>query len=312
MNTNQGNPNYQGYPLESGNDEDGHLDRYMGHIEYGSELNGALGGTMGGEFSRRHNHPQRRATPDPDDDPDSDEDADVEGDPEPSPDSAQDADPESQATMRQFPGDEAHPSDEPQSDSEPDPELEPLLLPEPLVMVEPVIDSDSPQRVAEERPEAPHKPTRFDAGTGQGTEHPPRHEGKFQERPILDGSTQNYRSEATVPNPSRGQADPATVTKQPALNSIRTDRWLISGCIATIIVTVVLLALAQWSPVLCISGVLFAVACLIGMILVRVSRMGLKLRLRVDALLLAAIWLASLTVFIIVLTTSADEIWGGI
>lgn len=177
---------------------------------------------------------------------------------------------------------------------------------------EPVIDPDSSRRLADELPEPAHPATEFDAGTGQGTVSGPPRGTELQQRPILDGSTQDDIAEATVPNPYRGQYDPATIGRQPALNSVRTDRWMITGVIATVLVSIVLFLLLPYDPLWCGIGILVAVAGLVGMGVVRLSGLPLTQRLRADAVLLAIIWLVPLAIFIAVLVTSSDEIWNRI
>lgn len=58
--------------------------------------------------------------------------------------------------------------------------------------------------------ETPHPATRYDAGNGQGTIHAWPH-GKTQDRPVLDGSTQDREIEAEVDNPWRGIDDPGLI-----------------------------------------------------------------------------------------------------
>ncbi len=175
--------------------------------------------------------------------------------------------------------------------------------------IEPAVDPDSKDRMAEELPEPPHPATRLDAGTGQGTVSGPPRDSEFQERPILDGSTQGAMTEASVPNPHRGQTDPALEWRQPAVNSASTNRWLFSGIIAFVVVAVVLFVLYPWDPVWCSIGIGFALVALLVMIGVRATRLRLKVRLRVEAALLALIWLVPLAIIFTVLGTSADEIW---
>ncbi len=175
--------------------------------------------------------------------------------------------------------------------------------------IEPEIDPDSDKRLLEELPETAHTATRFDAGTGQGTVSGPPKGVDFQERPILDGSTQDPVAESSVPNPHRGQDDPAAMKRQPALNSTNTNRWLIASVIAAAVMTVVLLVLMPWNPLWCGIGVTVALVGVLAMLAVRASRIGLKARLRIDAVLMAIVWLVPLAIFIVVLLTSADEIW---
>ncbi|CAG7620350.1 hypothetical protein ACFPZL_08365 [Leucobacter soli] len=55
----------------------------------------------------------------------------------------------------------------------------------------------------------PHPATRYEAGNGQGTTRAWAHEGKTQDHPILDGSTQSAEAERDVDNPWRGIDDPS-------------------------------------------------------------------------------------------------------
>jgi len=170
-------------------------------------------------------------------------------------------------------------------------------------------DADSGERLAEEILEKPHEATRFSAPNGMGTSHGAPHDIKFLERPILDGASQSRISEASVPNPYRGKADPATVAEQPALTSARTSRWLIAACIAATVVTVLLLLLARWNPVWCGVGIVFALVGLLLMLVVRASGLERRRRLRLEATLMGAIWIVPLAIFVAVLGTSADRIW---
>lgn len=174
--------------------------------------------------------------------------------------------------------------------------------------IEPSVDPDSQELLAEELPEPPHPATEFDAGTGQGTVHPPR-TGRLQQRPILDGSTQDSVTESTVPNPHRGQEDPAMMKRQPALNSSSTDRWLVASVIAAAVMCAALLWLLPYNEVWCGIGIIVALVGVIAMLVLRLTRIGLKARLRIDAVLMALVWLVPLAVFIAVLITSSDEIW---
>lgn len=176
--------------------------------------------------------------------------------------------------------------------------------------IEPAVNPDSPRREHEQMPEPPHPATHFDAGTGQGTVTGPPHDSPLQERPILDGSTQNYVAEATVPNPNRGENDPAQMKHQPALNATNTNRWLFAAVTAAAIMTIVLLLLMPWSPVWCGIGITVALVGVLAMLTVRASRIGRTGRLRIDAVLLAIVWLVPLAIFIFVLLTSAASIWG--
>lgn len=175
--------------------------------------------------------------------------------------------------------------------------------------IEPAVDPDSQERLAEEIPEPPHTASRFDAGTGQGTVTGPDYGEALQERPILDGSTQNDFTESTVPNPHRGQVDPAAVHHQPALNSTSTNRWLIASTIAAVIVSGVLLLLLRFDPLWCGIGIIVALVGLLLVLGVRMSRIGRRARLRIEAVLLAIIWLVPLAIIVSVLVASADEIW---
>lgn len=59
----------------------------------------------------------------------------------------------------------------------------------------------------------------------------PPYEYELQERPILDGSTMSPEAEASVPNPSRGETDPAAMHRQPALHTTNTNRLLFASTI---------------------------------------------------------------------------------
>lgn len=175
--------------------------------------------------------------------------------------------------------------------------------------VEPVIDPDSAEREHEEIRERPHGPSRFDAGTGQGTvSGPPKHTD-LQERPILDGSTQSDAVEASVPNPYRGQADPAQMKRQPALNSTSTDRWLFAGMVAYVLLAIALVALSRWDAFWCGVGLAVGLLGLVAMLIVRATGIRRPLRLRIDAVLLTVIWLVPLAIILTVMISRADQIW---
>lgn len=174
--------------------------------------------------------------------------------------------------------------------------------------VEPAMDPDSGERVRAERADPPHGPSRLDAGTGQGTVTGPPHT-EFQERPILDGSTQSAEAEASVPNPYRGQSDPAGIHRQPALNSTNTNRWLFAAIVAYVILGAALVALARWDAVWCGIGLAVGLLGLLGMLVVRASGLRRPARLRVDAVLLTVIWLVPLAVILSVMIGRSDQIW---
>lgn len=174
--------------------------------------------------------------------------------------------------------------------------------------VEPRIDPDSQERLAEELPEAPYPASRYDAGTGQGTVSGPPYGEELQERPILDGSTQDRVAEASVPNPYRGQEDPALVHRQPALNTSSTSRWMIASAVAAVVVTIPLLLLSPWNPLWCGIGIFIALIGLLAMLVVRSTGLRTKTRLRLDAALMAMIWLVPLAILLVVLFTSIDRI----
>lgn len=174
---------------------------------------------------------------------------------------------------------------------------------------EPEVDPDSPERLTEERPDAPHDATRFEAPAGHGTADGPPYGQEFQERPVLDGSTQSDEAEASVPNPHRGQADPATIARQPALNSTRSSRWLVASCVAAVILVLGLLLLARWEPVWCGVGVVVALVALVLMLVLRASRMEQRSKLRAAAVLMAVLWLVPLAVILSVLVGRREEIW---
>lgn len=175
--------------------------------------------------------------------------------------------------------------------------------------VEPAIDADSPERLDEEILEVPHEATHFDAGTGGGTVSGVNDDAATQDRPLLDGSTMSPITERTVPNPYRGVEDPATITRQPALNSTSTNRWLFSGVVATALMSLVLLLLAQYNPLPTSIAIVIALAAMLLMLLVRLTGIETKLRLRFDAILLAVIWLVPLSVIVTTLITYRDLIW---
>lgn len=177
------------------------------------------------------------------------------------------------------------------------------------VPIEPPVDTDSISLLANEQHDRPHEATRFDAGTGQGTVHGFPKGPSAQERPILDGSTESPSAEASTPNPNRGESDPALVTHQPALTSANSMRWIISGIIAAVLLGTVLLFLARWDPVWSGVGITVALVGLLAMHAVRLTRLGQRARLRVDALLMAVVWLVPLAIIVTVLVTHADEIW---
>lgn len=210
---------------------------------------------------------------------------------------------------RRAPSDDGERRSPAHGDPVPEPDPEPLLDPVPEPDPEPPLDPDSKERLLEESPELPHAASRFDAGTGQGTVSGPSKDQAFQDRPILDGSTQGPAAEASVPNPHRGQSDPATIGRQPALNSTKTDRWLISSTLAAAVVTAVLL-LAQFDPVWSGVGIVVALVGLLAMLVVRISKLGRRPRLRTMAVLLAVTWLVPLAVIITIMIGRADQIWG--
>lgn len=175
-------------------------------------------------------------------------------------------------------------------------------------VLEPEIDPDSGLRIAEEHPDPPHTATRFDAGTGQGTVSESHYGDKTLDHPVLDGSTMSPEAEASVPNPSRGESDPATMHNQPALHTTSTTRWLFSSAIAGVFVVVILLLLAPFSPVWCGVGVAVALVALLAVLAVRASRIRRPARLYIEAVLLMIIWLVPLIIIITVLVTAADDI----
>lgn len=184
-------------------------------------------------------------------------------------------------------------------------DIEPVADP----VLEPIMDVDAGERVAEERPDPPHPASRFDAGTGQGTVSGPRWDTELLEHPVLDGSTQSAEAEASVPNPYRGRNDPALVRLQPALNNTSTRRWLYSGIVAFFLLGVALILLSPWDPLWCGIGLAVGFLGLLGMVLVRASKIVQPARLRLDAVLLAIIWLVPLAIVLTVMIGHADEIW---
>lgn len=177
---------------------------------------------------------------------------------------------------------------------------------------DPSVDADSEERLAEEVLDPPHGPSRFEAPNGQGTSDGPPYEQELQERPVLDGATQSPEAEASVPNPYRGVADPARITRQPALHSTKPDRWLIAGVIAGTILVVFLLVIASWDPFWCGLGVIFALVMLLAMLGTRASRLERGAKLRVEAVLMAFLCIVPLAIGISVLVSHAREIWPSI
>lgn len=175
--------------------------------------------------------------------------------------------------------------------------------------LEPPVDPDSAQREQEEVFDPPHGPSRFDAGTGQGTVTGPPKDTRFQERPILDGSTQSSAVEASVPNPYRGQDDPAQMKRQPALNSTNTNRWLFAAIVAYVLLAAALVALSRWDPVWCGIGLAVGLFGLVAMLIVRATGLRRPARLRVDAVLLAVVWLVPLAIILSVMIGRSDQIW---
>lgn len=173
----------------------------------------------------------------------------------------------------------------------------------------PEVYPDPRDSAVEEHLDPPHGATRFEAPAGHGTAEGPPYGQQFQERPVLDGSTQSSGAEAATPNPYRGQEDPATMARQPALNTTSTTRWLIASVIAAVILVVTLLLLSPWNPVWCGVGVTFALVGVLAMLVVRATRMPRKPRLRLEAVLMALVWLVPLAIIVTVVITSADEIW---
>ncbi len=75
-------------------------------------------------------------------------------------------------------------------------------------------------------------------------------------------------------------------------------------------IVLLLLLLMPWSPVWCGIGITIALVGVLAMLAVRASRIGRAARLRIDAVLLAIVWLVPLAIFIFVLLASAASIWG--
>ena len=174
---------------------------------------------------------------------------------------------------------------------------------------EPRIAPDSKKRLAEEHPDPPHAASRFEASDGAGTVSGPPHDRPLQEHPVLDGSTESAEAEATTPNPTRGLSDPAMVTRQPALNTTGTNRWLIAGNLAAVILVGVLLLLARFDPVLTGIGIVITLLLLMLMLVERARSVRLGRKLKSEAILLWVLWLAPLAIILIVMLRSADEIW---
>lgn len=141
-----------------------------------------------------------------------------------------------------------------------------------------------------------HEESEFEAPSGHATSDGPPLDGGELHHPILDGSTQSDLAEASAPNPHRGQTDPALVTHQPALNRTSSIRWIIAGAVALVVVSVVLIALYEWSPLWCTVGIGFAALCFIGMFVIRQISMTQRARLRTDAILLGLLWVVPLAI----------------
>lgn len=113
---------------------------------------------------------------------------------------------------------------------------------------------------------------------------------------VLEGADLSPSEEARVANPYRGMVDPAVVRKQPALNFTSSTRFLIAGVVAAAVVSAVLLALFAWNAAWATFGIAFAITALAVMWILRAVDMQQKMRLRTDALLLAAIWTVPLAI----------------
>lgn len=158
-------------------------------------------------------------------------------------------------------------------------------------------------------PDPVRPPSRFDAGSGQGTVTGNPFKGmKYQEHPLLDGSTMSHEAEALVVNPHRGEESPARELKQEALTTASTTRYLMSGIVAAILITVALLFLLQWEPVLSGIGILVVLFGLFAMLIVRGTHRSRPTRLRIEASILTVMWVAPITLGIIALVRSLDEI----
>lgn len=175
--------------------------------------------------------------------------------------------------------------------------------------IEPEVDPDSSELLAEEHLDPAHGPSRFDAGTGQGTVDGPPYDREFQERPILDGSTLSAEAEASVPNPHRGESDPALIHRQPALNTTSTNRWIYSGIVAYLVVGAVLIALFRWDPLWCSIGLAVGLLALAAMLIVRATKLERPARLWVDAALMAVLWLVPLAIIVSIMIGRSEQIW---
>jgi len=158
-------------------------------------------------------------------------------------------------------------------------------------------------------PDPVRPPSRFDAGSGQGTATGNPFKGlKYQEHPLLDGSTMSHEAEALVVNPHRGEENPARELRQQALTTASTTRYLMSGIVAAILITAALLFLLQWEPVLSGIGILVVLFGLLGMLIVRGIHRPRPTRLRIEATILTVMWIVPITLGIIALVRSLDEI----
>ena len=174
---------------------------------------------------------------------------------------------------------------------------------------EPVIAPDSKRLLENELHDRPHAASRFEASDGAGTvSGPPRGE-RLQEHPVLDGSTESAEAEASTPNPTRGMSDPAMVSRQPSLTSSGTNRWLLAGNVAAVLMVTVLLLLARFAPLLTGIGIVATLVLLMLMLVVRARSVRLGTKLKEEALLLWLLWVVPLAIVGVVLFQSAAVIW---
>ncbi|MFC4223033.1 hypothetical protein [Lysinibacter cavernae] len=94
--------------------------------------------------------------------------------------------------------------------------------------------------------------------------------------------------------------DPAREWKQPAVTTSSGHGWLIAGVFAVIISIVVLGWLSQLQPGPAVLGIALVIALFIGMVVVRMTVTGLRVRLVVLAILLGLMWLIAIAAALII------------
>lgn len=159
--------------------------------------------------------------------------------------------------------------------------------------------------------EPPHHSDRFDAGTGQGTVKGFGWGEELQERSVLDGSSEVPRVEVRGHHGRHaGGGEPDAFYGQPSLNTASSKQWLIAGVVSAVVVSVALLWLLQWSPLLCGIALVAVMLLLLAMVFVR-KRVVLNSRprgLHIESVLLVLIWAIPIVTIIIVLITSVELI----